>query len=534
LLLGERVSAEMIRTGSERAFVEGIFEVGGNTPLIDLLSESGIEAEQDDLIIRREINPQGRSRIFVNNRAAGVSLLKAIQPHIIDLHGQGDQQSLLSAEAHMMILDAFAGSANNRQATMHLYDTLLKIIKELEDCRKSESEKLQSLDLVEYQIGEIEQARLVPGEDLDLQVELKLLANAEKISNLCAESYQFIDEEETSVLQRMAVIIRRMNDLAEMDSRFAPYLEQMLSIKHILDDTATFIRGYVEGVEHSPERLKFVDDRLAELDRLKRKYGKSIEEILQTKTSLIEKHEALLHSEERCRELEEQLRQILEQYHQEAEQLTQMRISARFQFEQAIGQELAAVALERGRFQIQLHNPTNQPLAERLELLSGVKSNGMRRSGKEIVEFQFSANPGEDLKPISAVASGGELSRLMLVLKTVIAPSQFPRTLIFDEIDAGIGGKVADAVGQRLRRLAQTNQVLCVTHQSQIARYADAHFHVAKEFADERTITRVIELDNEGRIEELARMIGGAEVTALARKHAKELLRTMSSTSKPN
>ncbi len=526
LLLGEKASSEMIRTGSDRGYVEGVFEISGNDPLIEVLSESGVETDNDDLIIRRELGPGGRGRNFVNNRTAGLALLKATQPHVIDIHGQGDQQSLLSPDSHMNLLDAFAHAAQNRSETSEAYDGLLKTLKELEESRKSESERLQALDMIEYQISEIEQARLTPHEDIDLETERKLLVNAEKLASLCGEAYRLIYEEETSVLTRLGTVQRRLGELSDVDSQFASHLEQLQTARHVLDDTAAFIRDYVDGIQPSPERLKFVEERLVEIDRLKRKYGKSLGEVVDAKEKLVERRESLLCSEERAQQLEQMLRQTIGQYRNQADRLSELRQAAARKFERAVAKELVDVALGNARFSVKFSEPTTNQLTERLMTAIGVEMSGVRRSGKEHVEFYFSANPGEDLKPISAVASGGELSRLMLVLKTITAPSMFPRTLIFDEIDAGIGGKVADAVGHRLKRLAETNQVLCVTHQSQIARYADAHFQVSKEIIGGRTITKVIELDKDGRIEELARMIGGAEVTSSARKHAKELLRT--------
>ncbi len=526
LLLGERASPDLIRTGSERAFVEGVFETDKNRPLLELISQSGFDADEGDLIIRRELGINGRGRIFVNNCSANLSFLKAVQPHLLDLHGQGDQQSLLSSDVHLNLLDTFANSTQTRRRTSQAYDALLKVIKELEDSKKSESERLRELDMVEFQVNEIEQAKLVANEDVDLEAERRLLANAEKLAVLCAETYGLIYEDEKSVLTRLGTAQRRLSELVELDSSFATSLEQLISAKHILDDTASFIRDYAEGIQASPERLKFVEDRLVELDRLKRKFGKSIEDVLETKINLIGQRDSLLRSEERAEQLEQLLRQTIEEYQHCAGELSELRLSASRKFERTLSREFADVALNTARFSVRFSETPNNQLADRLDAVSKLRAGVLRRDGKEQIEFYFSANLGEDLKPISSVASGGELSRLMLVLKTIIAPSQFPRTLIFDEIDAGIGGKVADAVGQRLKRLAETNQVLCVTHQSQIARYADAHFQVFKDIVGGRSLTGVVELDKEGRIEELARMIGGAEVTQSARKHAKELLKT--------
>lgn len=527
ILLGDRATSDMIRSGSDKAFVEGIFEIGENRPLVELLAEAGIETEGGDLIIRRELGSSARGRTFINNRAANVALLREIQPHLIDLHGQGDQQSLLSAETHLNLLDAFAGTMQNRLKTNAAYDQILKTIRDLEESNRSESERLQALDMLDFQIAEIEQAGLRVGEDADLIAERNLLVNAEKIANLSVESYAHLYEDDLSILVRLGATQKRLGDLSEIDSRFTPQLDQLLNIKPLLEDIAAFLRDYIDEIQVSPERLKAVEDRIIELDAIKRKYGKTIEEVLSNLERLIEKRESLLRSEENAQTLTRNLTSFFKEFRSEAGKLSELRRAAAKKFEKAIARELQDVALGAGRFSINFSLPQQNQIAEKLLQLAGIETEPMRRSGLESVEFYFSANPGEELKPISSVASGGELSRLMLVLKTITAPSLFPRSLIFDEIDAGIGGKVSDAVGSRLKKLSETNQVLCVTHQSQIARYADAHFQVFKEVVAGRTITRVAPLDTEGRIEELARMIGGAEITPLARKHAKEMLRSM-------
>ena len=282
----------------------------------------------------------------------------------------------------------------------------------------------------------------------------------------------------------------------------------------------------MDGIQASPSRLQFVDDRLAEIRRLKRKYGGSVSEILAFRDKLLEQKSLLLHSEERGREIESKLKTAISGYQIVATELGNLRRQAASKFERAISKELAAVALGPAKFSIHFSALESSALTTKINELTGQNVRGINRYGAEFAEFFFTANTGEDLKPLKSVASGGELSRLMLVLKTVTAPTLFPRTLIFDEIDAGIGGRVAEAVGQRLKRLAKTNQVLCITHQSQIARYADTHFLITKELSEKRTVTRLTELDEDGRIDELVRMIGGSTATIAARKHARELLQS--------
>jgi DNA repair protein RecN (Recombination protein N) len=528
LLLGDRSSPEFIRTGEDRALIEGVFDIEGNLPLIDILAESGIESEGDEVLIRRELVANGRGKIFVNNQMANVGLLRAMHPHLIDIHGQGDQQSLLIPDVHQSILDAFAGALKQRQRVAEAYDDLQKICRDLELLRQSESERLQSLDIVNFQLSEIDQAGLVQDEDHELDAERRLLVNAEKLADLAGEAYRNIYDDERSILTLLASVQKCLGELELMDGRFSPYSEQLPTAKAILNDIAFFLGEYVGGIQASPERLKTVDDRLFELDKLKRKYGGSIASVLETRAILTGRKQQLLNSEEQDQILESRLKLALEEYEKASKGLSKIRQNSIEKLEKAINKELKDVSLGNARFSVRLSAPERSQLAQKLEAMIGwVNEDAVRRSGREDAGFYFSANPGEDLKPMSSVASGGELSRLMLVLKTITAPSMFPKTLIFDEIDVGIGGSVADAVGLRLSRLAKSNQVLCVTHQLQIARYADAHFMVSKDVVRGRTVTKVEELDEQGRIEELARMIGGAEVTASARKHAKELIKSL-------
>lgn len=529
LLLGDRAPADMVRSGEARAYVEGVFEIEENPPLKKALEDAGLEDGGEELLIKRELASNGRGRVFVNNQAATLGILKAMQPHLIDLHGQGDQQSLLSPEVHLNLFDAFAGAAKNRLKTAQAYDKLAKTLKDLEQSQQSESERLQALDTLNFQIAEIEQAALGITEDADLEAERRLLVNAEKLTTLTGEMYGAIAEDESSMLTRLGGVQKRLKDLASLDDSFSAYSEQLATVKDILDDLAFTLGDYTEKIQASPERLKDVDDRITEILRLKRKYGGTVAEILETCESLKQRREQYLNSEAHTKSLEAGLRSDLKEFLSESARLTRLRKSAIKDFEAKICTEFADVSLAAARFHVELNGADPSATSDRIRRLIGDEEIGeLRRSGAETVEFFFSANEGEDPKPLSGVASGGELSRLMLVLKTITAPTLIPKTLIFDEIDAGIGGKVADSVGSRLHRLSQTNQVLCITHQVQLARYADAHFMVQKGLIEGRTITQIEELDRQGRIEELARMIGGSEITPLARKHAQELLRTSS------
>ena len=528
LLQGERGSADLIRGGATRAVIEGMFDVEGNEPLLAILRETGMEGEglDEGLVIRRELGTgSGRGRIFVNHQLANQALLRQIQPHIIDLHGQGDQQSLLHAEAQRDLLDAYAEAQPARQEVVARFEQLLGSVKRLETGQQSETERLQSLDLLHFQIEELESAGLIAEEEEVLNEERRRLANGERIANLSHEAFALLYEDEGAILTQLGGVQRRMAELSSLDSTLQPTFDQLTTARHTIEDLAFQLRDYLQELQISPARLQEVEDRLAELDRLKRKYGGPVSSLIEKRESLRRQRDELLHHEERREALRREVEQDLAAYQVAAVALTTQRLDGIDRLQAAVVAELADVALPQARWEVRWKRIDSSPLGERLTALGVASDLWPRRSGAEAIEFYFSANPGEELRPLGAVASGGELSRLMLILKTIIAPTLFPRTLIFDEIDTGIGGKVADAVGLRLKRLAATNQVLCVTHQSLIARYADAHFQVSKAVVEGRTLTDVAELDREGRIEELARMIGGAEVTSLARRHARELLR---------
>lgn len=525
LLQGARSSVDMIRSGSDRAVVEGLFDIEGNELLSQLLTDSGIEQIEDGLLIRREIGGGGRGRIMVNHQIATTTLLKAIQPHIIDLHGQGDQQSLISQEAQSNLLDSFAGALVQRRELAECYDSLVTTLELVESAGKSDAERLQTLDMLNFQIEELESAAIKPGEEEELELERRLLANAERLASLCHESYVALYDDETAILVRLSQAIKRVTDLVAIDNRFQPIQEQLTAAKLAIEDASFSLRDHLDGLIVSPERLQQVEDRLAEFDRLRRKHGCQVAALNERLAKLRQQRNDLLHHEEHQTRLREKLNQELERYQQLDEELTTRRQEGAVQLQYSVAQELGAVALGNARWEVGWKRPANPSLAERLDSVLGYASPTPRRSGRVQAEFLFSANPGEELRPLAAVASGGELSRLMLVLKTIIAPTLFPRTLIFDEIDTGIGGAVADAVGRRLHRLAVSNQVLCVTHQSLIARYADAHYLVRKEVVVGRTQTSLRELDMEGRIDELARMVGGVALSGSARDHARELLR---------
>jgi len=508
VLIGGRFSSDLIKSGAERGSIEGLFSVTPNPDLELLLENAGL-GQTHELIIRRELSATGRNKIFINNQLATQSLLRDLRPYLVDIHGQGEQQTLFNPETHLEILDAFAGNNSLRAAVAEAYQRWSGLRRELESLRHDEAEKFQLVDTLKFQIAELERAQLSPGEDEKLEEERRRLANVEKLTTLCQASYSRIYEDDDAAVARVRHTLKDVEELAEYESSFRDYLEGLETARAVLEDLSFSLRDFADRLEFSPARLAEIEDRLAELSRLKRKYGGSIAASLEHLARSEDRLRQIETSDERERQLNLEVAAARERYLELARKLHKERVKAAKKFEQAVEKSIGEVAIDNARFQVQVND--------------SVEAAGQK--GIDHTEFYFSANVGEEVKPLARVASGGEASRLMLVLKTVANGSQFPRTIVFDEIDTGIGGRVSEAVGIKLKKLAQTNQVLCVTHQPQIARFADSHLVVQKEALQGRTQVSIGRLDKAGRVEELARMLTGAEITDSARKHAKELLK---------
>jgi DNA repair protein RecN (Recombination protein N) len=523
LLIGGRFSADLLKSGADSAFVEGLFLVSPHPQLNKLLQQAGIDSEETDsdnqfeLIVRRELSTAGRNKIFINNQLATQSLLKELRPFLVDIHGQGDQQTLLNPTMHLELLDDFAGNEKLCDTVADDFRRWQGLREQLDELVSDEAKKFQLLDTLKYQIDELERAQLVVGEDDEIEEERKRLMNVERLTSLSQSSYARVYEDDDAALARLRQTIADVTELAEYDATFRDYIEPLESARASLEDLAFTLREFADHLEFSPTRLAEIDDRLVELSRLKRKYGGSLNSALEHLAQSQDRLQGLERSDERAAELEKEVTDARKKFLESATKLHKERMRAARKLEQEVERGIKQVAMENGRFEVRITSPTREELEDpnyRFDV-----------TGFDSVEFHFSANVGEALKPLANVASGGEASRLMLVLKTTTKASEFPRTIVFDEVDAGIGGRVSEAVGAKLKALSDTNQVLCVTHQAQIARFADHHLVVAKETVKGRTRATVTKLDRAGQVEEIARMLTGAEITDSARKHAKELLR---------
>jgi DNA repair protein RecN (Recombination protein N) len=542
LLLGGRSSAAQIRTGERMALLEGVFALKGTAEqqVRQLLAESEIEKQAEgELFIRRELYANGRSRIFIDEQSATAATVRVLQPLLVEIHGQGEQRALLSAQSHLDLLDSFGGCLAMRREVGAAYTVWKAAGKALQQLERELAERDLAEDLLQYQLREIETINPQVGEDEELAAERKLLTHAEKVLQLGAGAYAELYESDESILSSLAAVRRRLEDLSEIDARVCPLLEMLETCAASLTEVALGLRGYAEGVDFSPARLGEIEQRLLELERLKRKYSSDLPGILKVRDELLGRLDKLSNLADREQLLRETLKHAESSYVASAGRLTACRAAAAPKLARRVMEDLNQVAMERARFLVAMETARLEaagtgPPGDAVDAHQRASDNAGRDgffnlNGADQVEFLLSANPGESPRKLAQTASGGELSRLMLTLRTVGTAQargeiQSHATVIFDEIDAGIGGKVAEAVGRRLKALAAERQVLCVTHQAQIARFADHHYVVTKTVQNERTITNIRDLSAEERVGELARMIGGAEEVATTREAARWLL----------
>jgi len=493
LLMGDRASADLIRTGESSASVQALFD-----------------EQQRDLIVRREITTQGRSRAFVDDVLVTAASLKERLMPLVELHGQHEHQTLLDPQSHLQLLDAFAGLEAECTEVASRFGEWQRRSKALETLRMDEREKAARVDLLKFQLGELAAANPREGEDEELDTARRVLANADRLQRLCAEAYGALYDSDEAALAQLTAVWKRVAELASVDPLFQPHVAARDSIRPQLEDLALTLRSYREGIDASPERLQQVEDRLALLERLKRKYGPSLRDVIGRRQACEQELELLERSDESRAGLELEAARARDAYLRSARALSQRRREAAVTFSRRLQSLLGELAMGRAQFEIRFEvEPPEQEWTER---------------GVDIAECFLSANVGEDPRPLAKIASGGELSRVMLAIRTLAAAETPGRTLIFDEIDAGIGGRVADVVGKNLRRLGDSFQVLCITHLPQIAAAGQAHFRITKTVEAGRTRTRVVKLTPDERVEEVARMIGGEVPTNASRAAARELL----------
>ena len=496
LLVGGRASAELVRTGEESASVEAVFDA----------------PDGREIIVRREVSAQGRSRAFVDGALVTSGALRDLAGALVDLHGQHEHQVLLDPVTHLDVLDAYAGLESERLQVAEAFAKWQKLATERSRLLASQKESASRAEFVAFQLAEIDRVGPKPAEDEELAATRQVLANADKLQRLCADVYQALYEGDQAALAALGVVWRKVSELAAIDERFAPHLTARDTIKPVLEDLAYFLRSYSADIDASPARLQEVEDRLAALERLKKKHGPTLAEVMTKRDALHQEIDLLATGSERTAELDRSLSAAREVYVACAGDLSSRRRAAAPVFSRTLEKSLADLAMARTRCEVRF--------------APGQSDADWTERGLEQAEFYISPNPGEDVKPLARIASGGELSRIMLALKTLGSNDAPGKTLIFDEVDTGIGGAVADVVGVRLQNLAKRFQVLCITHLPQIAAYGGTHLSISKSVKQGRTVTRVDRLAADARRDELARMIGGNDVSAAVLASAREMLAT--------
>jgi DNA repair protein RecN (Recombination protein N) len=551
LLLGDRASSEIIRTGADRAVVSAVFECSGTSgdAIAKILERNGLdESEDGSLIVRREISSAGKGRVFVNNQAATVAVLRQLAPHLATIHAQNESILSFDAPARLELLDGFA--ANKIEPAAAAYAAWHEIRARIEDLEQGEQDRLRLVDLWIFQKREIEEARLQAGEDERLETEKRVLANAEKIYNAALQAFDLLYEGDASTSASLRSAQKQITELARYEPKFQEAWAALETARISVEDVGATVRDYAGGIHASPEHLAEVEDRLAALDRVKRKYGPTLDHVINFGADVARKLSEIENKDEILRDLRAELAKAATEYLRAARALSKNRAQAARKLEKLVEAEINDLAMKS---------------VFRIEITTAEEEGNWSPSGIDQVVYMISTNPGEPMRQLEHIASGGELSRVMLALKVSVESGSgkdrvartllsakasstdhagqalsakeqtmpakpatraaVQRTMVFDEIDTGIGGRAAEAVGKKLKSLARSNQVLCVTHLPQIATFADHHYVIEKKERSGRTRTTIRLVSGEERTEEVARMLSGAKLTDTSRKHAEQMIK---------
>ncbi|MCE2462700.1 MAG: DNA repair protein RecN [Dehalococcoidia bacterium] len=537
LLLGGRADGGMVRSGARRSRVEGVFLLNGDLvqKITRALDEYEIDFGEEELILAREVNLDGRNTCRVNGQIVPLRMLSVLAEHLVDIHGQNQHLSLFRVPEHMDILDQYAGLWQLRTQVAQTVHHLTEVRRELDQLRREEQELAQRADFLRYQVGEIGSANLRPAEDEDLALERDRAANAERIIELSDRAYRALYDgldREGSVMDLLGRVFQDLAHLEQFDPSLSQARESADVLTHQVDELARTLRSYRDSIEYNPERLQELEGRLDLIRSLKRKYGGTIEEILAFAERAADDLERLSHREERTEELKSQEMELREQIGRLVGRLSEARRHSAKLLADAIAEEVAGMAMEHAQVHVDIRQSYSEdgvPVETRDSVLHASLSNGesiqcfaFNGTGIDSVEFMVSLNPGEPARPLARIASGGEASRLMLAIKTILSTADRIPVLVFDEVDAGIGGRIGSVLGQKLWGLSRSHQVLCVTHLPQIACYADHHVRVVKLASHDRAMTSVEILDDETRVMELSQMLGSD--SGATRSNALEML----------
>jgi DNA repair protein RecN (Recombination protein N) len=509
LIMGGRASADLIRSGEEEAVVEAMFNVSGEPEIRLILSESGFECD-DDLLIKRSISRSGKNRIFINGGMTTLAMLADITRRLINIYGQHESQTLLRPENQLVLLDSFAGTKRMREDFSDAFYLLQSLLEKREHLEEHEREAARRRDLLEFQTDEIGVALLKPGEEEELEERRQLLANAEKLGGTSSDAFERLYGGDGAILGQLRRISSSINDIASIDPVLNEVATSLEGAYLQLEDAAISLRDYASRIEADPAELLRIDDRLDQIGKLKKKYGPTVEDILAYKQQIDRELEMLIGQQTDRQQLEVECAERAAALRTNGEKLTARRTAAAVSLKTALETEAHQLAMKNAILEVGM-TPLEEP----------------RSTGYERIEFLFSPNPGEPPRPLAKIASGGELSRLMLAIKQVLPEGDVP-TLVFDEVDTGIGGATSELVGRKLKKVAGRQQVLCITHLPQVASCANHHLRVDKQVKDGRTSTRLAVLNESERTQEIARMLAGEKITDSALAHAAEMLRTSS------
>jgi DNA repair protein RecN (Recombination protein N) len=515
LLLGGKASPDVVRFGAERAVISAVFEVEADAEkaVSRILEDNGMDPDDAGLILRREIS--AKARVFVNNQPATVALLKQLAPHIATIHAQNESLVSFDAAVRLDLLDQYAGT--QLESLQQAFDKWKQIRSRIDELQQGEQERLRLVDLWTFQKREIDDAKVQPGEDERLDAQKRVLANAEKIYGAAMHAFDLLYEGAASTSASLRSAEKHVEELIRYEPKFQEALASLDSARISVEDVGASLRDYAGGIESSPEHLAEIEDRLALLDRLKRKYGPSLEDVIKLGADVTRKLSEIENKDEILQQLRSQLTQAGDEYLEHARMISKKRYEAAKKLGKLVETEINQLAM-KSQFRIELGGTDEE--------------SNWAASGFDQAEYLISTNPGEPLHALDQIASGGELSRVMLALKAGVESGSTKkrnggaqRTLVFDEIDTGIGGRAAEAVGKKLKELARAHQIICVTHLPQIATFADHHYVILKKEAGGRTRTTVSEISGDERTEEIARMLSGAKLTDTSLKHAEQMIK---------
>jgi len=512
LLLGDRATTEMIRTQADTATVEAFFDIASNKPLQEKVAEMGFTAG-DELVIRRVISHTGKNKVFINGQMATLTNLAALSELLINICGQHEHQVILNAENHINILDEFGGCLSARAAYAEIYYQYQQVRTQIEKLKNLRSSREEKTDLFKFQLKEIQDINPQPAEDTALADEKKVLVNYQKISGWANLAYDLLYGEKDSAIVKLKEVQNQVKEIKKIDANLKLADTDIESSFITLQEAALILRDYSKNLFFDSERLSAIDERLELLNRLKRKYGGSLEGVLRRKQEIEEDLKRVFSVEEELETLAREEEKIKDDLRQNALKLSQNRAQAARKLQDSVDKEIHALNMPHASFHVNFNKCAADKTVESFE-----------QTGGDEIEFYLAANKGEESKPLNRIASGGELSRIILALKNVLSRTGSVASIVFDEVDNGIGGATAEIVGRKLKEVSANHQVICITHLPQIACFGDNHLYVSKKVIKGRTITSVEELDDEQKIEEISRMLGGVSVTNATREHAREMI----------